>query len=142
MANQRKSMRKIRQVLKLAFESDLGQRQIARCLSMSPTTVGEYVRRAQSAGLGWPLPESLNDAQLEARLFPPLTKPERESRPMPDCTEIHRELKRKGVTLMLLWEEYKAVHPEGLQYSQFCDHYRRFAGRLNLAMRLVHLWNR
>lgn len=139
MANTRKSMRKIRQVLRLAWESGLVKRQIARSLSMSPTTVGEYLRRAATAGLSWPLPAELDDAELEVRLFPTLPKVERESRPMPDWPTVRKELARKGVTLVLLWDEYKAIHPEGLQYSQFCDRYRAWSGKLDLVMRQNHL---
>ncbi len=138
MANQRKSMRKIRQVLRLAIEAELGRRQIARSLSMSPTTVGEYLRRAAAAGLGWPLPLTLDDAQLEALLFPAVPPAATDPRPLPDWSAVHRELKHKGVTLMLLWEEYKARDPEGLQYSQFCDRYRSWAGKLDLVMRQYH----
>lgn len=138
MANKRKTMRRVRQVLRLAHEAGLTQRQIAHSLTMSPTTVGEYLRRAKVAGLSWPPPAELDDAQLEARLFPPPTKLTLEQRPLPDWAEVHCELKRKGVTLVLLWEEYKSNYPEGLQYSQFCEHYRRFAKRIDLVMRQHH----
>ena len=110
MVNRRKSMRRIRQVLRLAWETGLKQRQIARSLAMSPATVGEYLRRARLAGLSWPLPAELDDAELEARLFPPPPKLARAPRPLPDWAEVHCEFKRKGVTLTLLWEEYKATH--------------------------------
>ncbi len=139
MTNRRKSMRKVRQVLRLAHEAGLGIRQIARSLSMSPTTVGEYLRRAEDVGLTWPLPEQWDDDdRLEARLFPALPKRLQDARVLPDWPTVHQEFKRKGVTLVLLWEEYKAVHPEGLQYSQFCDRYRVWAGKLNLVMRQKH----
>ena len=84
-------------------------------------------RRAKVAGLSWPLPVSLDEAGLERRLFP--APPLRASRPLPDWNRLHRELRRKGVTLSLLWEEYKAVHPEGLQYSRFCEQYRSWAAQ-------------
>jgi transposase len=139
MANTRKSMRKIRHVLKLAWESGLSKREIARSLAMSPTSVGEYLRRAADAGLRWPLPEIWDDGQLEAALFPSLPKVTRDSRPLPDWAEVYREMKkRRGITLVLLWEEYKAVHPEGLQYSQFCDRYRAWVGTRDLVMRQDH----
>ena len=137
MANKRKSMRKVREVLRLAHEAGLNQRQVARSLALSPTTVGEYLRRAHNAGLGWPLPP-LDDAQLEARLYPLSARGKADTRPLPDWAEVHRQLKRKGVTLQLLWQEYKAAHPEGLQYSQFCDRYRDFARKLDLVMRQHH----
>ena len=138
MGNTRKTMRRVRQVLKLAQEAGLKQRQIARSLTMSPTTVGEYLRRAKLAGLSWPLPEGCDDAQLAARLFPPPPKLAPAQRPLPDWAEVHCERKRKGVTLALLWEEYKTNYPDGLQYSQFCEHSRRFAKRVDLVMRQHH----
>ena len=104
MANTRKSMRKIRQVLRLAWESGLVKRQIARSLSMSPTTVGEYLRRATTARLTWPLPEALDDRELEAKLFASLPKVERESRPMPDWPEVRKELGPGYGILPDFWE--------------------------------------
>jgi len=138
MANKRKSMRKVRQVLRLAWEAGLRQREISRSLSLSPTTVAEYLRRAKDAGLSWPLPESLDDSQLESQLFPVSPKGKNDRRPLPVWSSVHRELTRKGVTLVLLWEEYKAIHPDGLQYSQFCDRYRAWSGKLDLVMRQHH----
>jgi transposase len=137
MANKRKSMRKVREVLRLALAGGLNQRQVARSLSLSPTTVGEYLRRAESAGLTWPLPD-LDDAQLEGRLYPIVARGQADTRAIPDWAALHRELKRKGVTLLLLWQEHKAAHPDGLQYSQFCDRYRAFSGKLDLVMRQHH----
>lgn len=130
-------MRKIREVLRLFFAADLTIRAIARSIQSSPSTVGDYVRRAKVAGLGWPLPDELDDAALERRLFPP-AKPKGHSRPLPDWAHVHEELKRKGVTLALLWQEYKAAHPDGLQYSQFCDTYRGWRGTLDVVMRQEH----
>ncbi|MCP4286552.1 MAG: IS21 family transposase [Gammaproteobacteria bacterium] len=138
MTNKRKSMRKVRQVLMLAWEAGLRKREIARSLSLSPTTVTEYLRRAEKAGLSWPLPEAQDDGQLEAMLFPSLPKGKQDKRPLPNWSEIHQEFKRKGVTLVLLWEEYKEAHPDGLQYSQFCDRYRVWNGKLDLVMRQNH----
>ena len=116
-------MRKIREVLRLYFAAALSIRAIARSLGTSPSTVSEYLRRAKVAGLSWPLPEAVDDAGLQRRLFPP-PPPSNTSRLLPKWSEVHRELRRKSVTLSLLWEEYKALHPEGLQYSWFCDQYR------------------
>jgi transposase len=138
MANKRKSMRKIRQVLRLSWEAGLAKRQVARSLSMSPITVAEYLRRAERAGLSWPLPEQLDDRALEAKLFPRVPKGARDTRPLPDWGEIHQSLKRKGMTLLLLWQEYKETYPDGLQYSQFCDRYRFWAGKLDVVMRQRH----
>ena len=130
-------MRKIRDVLRLYFTAALSIRAIARSLGTSPSTVGEYLRRAKVAGLSWPVPESVDDTGLERRLFPP-PPPDRTARPLPDWSEVHRELRRKSVTLALLWQEYKEAHPEGLQYSWFCDQYRAWAGKLDLVMRQDH----
>ncbi len=131
-------MRKIREVLRLHHDSGLGQRPIARCLNISRTTVSDYLHRARLAGVGWPLPDSLTDQQLYSLLFPSTTATANCDRPLPDCAYIHNELKRKGVTLMLLWEEYIAEHPHGYRYSHFCERYRRWARKLKISMRQVH----
>ena len=130
-------MRKIREVLRLYFAAALSIRAIARSLGTSPSTVGDYLRRAKVAGLSWPLPESVDDTGLERRLFP-VPPPRHTARPLPDWSEVHRELRRKSVTLSLLWQEYKETHPEGLQYSRFCEQYRAWAGKLDLVMRQEH----
>ena len=121
-------MRKIREVLRLYFAAALSIRAIARSLGTSPSTVGEYLRRAKVAGLSWPVPESVDDSGLERRLFP-VPPSSRTARPLPDWSEVHRELRRKSVTLSLLWQEYKETHPEGLQYSRLCGapHSRLYA---------------
>ena len=130
-------MRKIREVLRLYFAAALSIRAIARSLGTSPSTVGEYLRRAKVAGVSWPVPEALDDAGLERRLFPALPS-SHTSRPLPEWSEVRRELRGKNVTLALLWEEYKAIHPAGLQYSRFCEQYREWAGKLDLVMRQEH----
>ncbi|MBM4408329.1 MAG: IS21 family transposase, partial [Chloroflexi bacterium] len=94
--------------------------------------------RAQRAGLGWPLPDDFDDAQLEARLFAPPAAPRDPGRPVPDWPAVHRELRRPGVTLQLLWLEYKERHPDGYQHSWFCGRYREWQGRLDLVMRQEH----
>ena len=137
MPNKRLSMRKVKEVLRLHFEVGLKLRPIARSLSLSPSTVGDYLRRARVVGITWPLPAEIDEPELERRLFPP-PKPGRAKRPLPDWAVMHQELKRKGMTLALLWHEYKSTHPEGIQYSQFCAYYRRYAERLNVVMRQHH----
>ena len=137
MAAKRLSMRKIREVLRLIHEFGLPQRKVARSCSIGRSTVRDYVSRAAAAGLRWPLPEGLDDAALEKLLFPSPPPPGLE-RPIPDWSEIHTELRHKGVTLSLLWQEYKAVNPEGYQYSQFCELYRRWRGLLGVWMRQDH----
>lgn len=138
MPNSRLSMRKIKDVLRLHFDRDLSARQIGQSLGISHNTATQYLRRFQAAGLGWPLPSDLSEAELENLLFPSLP-PSSVKRPEPSWANIHMELKRRGVTLLLLWEEYKAEHPDGLQYSSFCDHYRTYVGKLKPSMRQTHL---
>ena len=137
MANKGLSMRKVREVLRLHHVAGLSGRAIARSLKISPVTVRRYLSRAEELGLGWPLPESLDDAELERRLFP-APAPSCSPRPLPDWTKVHRELRGKDVTLALLWEEYKAAHPQGLQYSRFCERYRAWASTLDAVMRQEH----
>ena len=130
-------MRKIREALRLHYDAGLGVRAVARSLKASPSTVREYLVRAKLQGLTWPLPESLDDAALLQRLYPtPRTNSGR--LPPPQWSKVHRELRRKGVTLALLWEEYKAVHPEGMQYSWFCSRYREWAAKVDVVMRFEH----
>ena len=118
-------MRKIKEVLRLKYEANLSCRQIAASLKMSVGVISKYTQAAESAGLSWPLPDGVDDATLEVRLFP-LATPVREQ-VMPDCASIHQELKRKGVTLLLLWEEYRAsCAGPSYQYAQFCVYYRQY----------------
>lgn len=139
MPAKRLSMRKIREILRLKHEVGLSARQIARSCSVSRSTVSEYLSRASAAGLSWPLDDGMDETSLERLLFSsdPQVAPKR---PVPDWADIHEELKsRKHVTLMLLWEEYKASHPEnGYQYSQFCERYRVWRGSLDVCMRQEH----
>lgn len=126
MAKRRLSVRKIKEILRLAGEANLSRRQIARSLSISPTTVGECLKRAGEAGLSWPLPQETDDDALERLLYQEREKAPQ--RPLPDMREVHSELGRKGVTLLLLWEEYREHHPEGhYSYPHFCRHYRDWA---------------
>jgi len=138
MPAKRLAMRQIKDVLRLKWGQGLSQRQIAHSLGISRPAVAEYLRRADQAGLSWPLPETLDDKAVEQLLFP--ARPallERQATP-PDWAYIHRELKRKSVTLFLLWQEYKEAQPEGFQYSWFCQGYRHWAGKLDLVMRQNH----
>jgi transposase len=132
-------MRKIKEVLRLNFHSNLSQRSISRALGLSRTTVGDYLRRAKQAQLSWPLPKSMTDQQLCDLLFPATVVVPASERATVDCAHIHNELKRKGVTLMLLWEEYQSIHPHPYNYSYYCEIYRRFARKLKLSMRQIHL---
>jgi transposase len=135
MPNRRLSVKSIREILRLAFACHLSGRQIAQSLGLSRAAVQECLRRTKAAGLAWPLPTEIDDAALIDLLYKQ-TVPT--SRTKPDCEYIHRELKRKGVTLSLLWEEYKREHPDGYQYTQFCDCYRDWRKMTNLTMRQEH----
>lgn len=131
-------MRKIRQVLRLALDAGVSRRSISRSLGLSRDVVTDYLTRAAAAGLTWPLPPDLDDAQLEDRLFPQLAinllrKPE------PDWAVIHQEMKRKGATLQVLHEEFLADQPHGIGYSLFCERYRDWAKCLKRYLRQVHI---
>ncbi|MCL6579786.1 MAG: IS21 family transposase [Candidatus Bathyarchaeota archaeon] len=138
MPAERLPMRKIREILRLRWGCGLSARQIARSLKIARSTVAEYVRRATAAALSWPLPEGLDETAIEQLLFPALSLIPASQRPLPDWVEVHQELRRKGVTLFLLWQEYKARWPEGFQYSRFCALYRLWAKKLDLSMRQEH----
>jgi transposase len=129
-------MRKIREVLRLKHDARLSTRQIAACARVGRTTVVDYLSRAEAAGVGWPLDPDLSDAALEALLFPPAVPANR--RQEPDWAYIDAELRRKHVTLMLLWEEYKAATPDGYQYSQFCLLFRKWQKKVDVVMRQEH----
>ncbi len=138
MPQERLPMRKIRDVLRLSA-GGMSKRKIAASLGLSPTAAGDCIRRARRAGLSWPLPEAMSDEALEARLYPPPLSVGKEQRPQPDWSAIHRELKRPGVTLQLLWEEHRAAHPDGYGYSRFCELYQAWKGRLSPTMRQTHV---
>lgn len=138
MAGERLLMRKLREILRLKWECRLTQREIARAAGVGTGTVSEYLKRAHAAGLSWPLPDEWDDAVLSARLYPPAPGAEVAREP-PDWSWVHQELRRKHVTLQLVWGEYAAAHPGNhYRYSQFCELYRRFAARLKPSMRQVH----
>jgi hypothetical protein len=135
MAKRRLSMRKIKEVLRLKWDHHLTNRQIARSCSIAHSTVREYLARAKLADLSWPLPSELDDAALENLLFPPNQPVPQERRLMPSMDYIHRERKKKGVTLQLLWYEYKQANPDGYQSSQFCALYRQWVQKLDICLR-------
>lgn len=137
MVRPRTAMRKIKEVLRLSWDAGLSPRQVEASVGVSRGTVRRYLERAERAGLRWPLPDDLDETALERVLFPPVAAPS-VSRPSPDFGWVHRELRRKGVTLQLLWMEYKQTHPDGYQYSQFCLLYQQWAGRVDLVMRHTH----
>ena len=137
MPRKRLSMRMIREVLRLHYDHGLSSNLIARACGIARSTCQEYIKRFVSRGLVWPLPESLENADLDALLFS-LPPNEERKKPIPDWKEVRRELSRKGVTLKLLWKEYKAEHPDGYGYTQFTEHYRLWSGHLDVTMHQNH----
>jgi transposase len=134
MPARRMPVRKVREILRLKYELGLDNRQIARSCSIPHSSVANYLRRAEAADLAWPLPPDLNDAALEARLFPVV--PVNREVPLPDFVSMHAQLLRyKHLTLELLWQEYKRAYPDGCQYSWFCELYGRWARKLDIVLR-------
>lgn len=139
MPGKRLSMRKIREILRLKYHCNRSIREISGSCDMGRGTVGDYLHRAEAAGLSWPLPDELSDTSLEQLLFPSTASRTALSRFIPDFQEVHKELQsRKNVTLNLLWQEYKEQHPDGYQYSWFCHSYRDWAAHLDVVMRHEH----
>jgi transposase len=133
------SMRKLKDILRLKYEAGLSQRQIAGALRLSLGVVNKYLHAAQAAGITWPLPDDLSEAQLRRRMFPPDAAPSPPHYAPVDFAEIHQELKRKGVTKQLLWEEYRDANPDNhYQRSQFFFHYQQWQSRLRISMRQTH----
>jgi len=129
-------MRKIREVLRLRWDLERGVREVARSVNVSHSTVIDILRRAEAAGVSWPLPDEFDEARLQQMLYP-VVKANRE-KPEPDWGRVHKELFRKGVTLNLLWLEYRAQHPDGYGYSRFCQLYRKWRGKLDVVLRQRH----
>ena len=138
MPAERVTMRKIKDILRLTWACGLSNRQGAASCGVARSTVAETLYRATAAGLSWPFPEDLDDQQLETRLYPAAPSPTGPPRAMPDWATVHQELTRKGVTLALLWQEYKAQHPDGYQYSRFCDLYGAWRATLDRCLRHEH----
>jgi transposase len=137
MPAKRVSMRNTREILRLRWGLKRSLRETGLSCGVGPSTVHDVMARATAAGLSWPLPEELDDAALEARLYPPPVG--RRDRAVPDFGHIYRELKRRGVTLELLWQEYREQHgAQGYGYSRFCDLYRAWRGQLDVVMRQEH----
>ena len=139
MSNPRTTMRKIREVLRLRLAEGLSPRQISAALGVPRITVRRHLERAAEKGITWPLSGDMDDRALEAVLFARIDPTTSATRPLPDWSEINRELRRKGVTLQLLWQEYKEQHPDGFQYTWFAEHYRQYNRLLDLVMRHDHL---
>jgi transposase len=133
-------MRHIREVLRLHYSVGMSQRTVARSLGLAQGTVSKYLNRSRRAGLNWPLPPELDDdVRLENRLYPPPPDLPSEQRPQPDWAVVHSELRRPGVTLMLLWEEYCDSTTNAFSYSWFCERYKEWADKLKPTLRQVHV---
>ena len=140
MPAERVSMRQAREIIRLKFSTSLPTREIARRLGLAPSTVRETLSRLESAGLSWPLPEGIGDAELEAALYANRrSKRGHRRHAEPDWPTVHRELKRKHVTLLIVWDEYIAADPGGYSYSRFCELYRGFEAKLSPTMRQTHV---
>jgi transposase len=109
----------------LKYEAQLSNRAIAGACKVSNSTVGEYLKRAETAGVSWPLGE-IGEEELYQKLFPEKAVVSERKYPVPDWEEVQKEKKQKGVTLQLLWQEYKEKYPEGYQYSRFCEYFQRW----------------
>src|SRR6266581_83880 len=142
MPTERLAMRHVRDVIRLKA-AGMPSREIARRVGAAPSTVRLTIRRFEAAGLSWPLSDDITDTELEARLFASAgagsgTRRGQRRQAEPDWAAVHRELKRKHVTLSIVWEEYIAGEPGGYRYSRFCELYRTWEGRLSVTMRQSH----
>ena len=132
-------MRRIRETLRLHLQAKLSYAEVGRALKISKSAVvGKYVSLARAADVDWDRVQGLSDEELEARLFRPAV-PRSSHQLAPDFALIHQELKRAGVTLMLLWEEYARGNPLAYKYTSFCIKYREFALRQQRSMRQIHI---
>jgi transposase len=138
MPTERLSMRKVREVLRLKHAVGLSYREISEATGVGKTAVCEYIRRAEVVGITWPLPDGVSDAALERLMFacPGARAIERDA---VDWGKVHEELKRRGVTLLLLWQEYRACDQHGYGYSRFCQRFGAWRRRLSATMRQTHL---
>src|SRR6202041_1220867 len=135
-------MRKLREVLRLRFELKLGYQQIGRSCSIGVSTVHKYLKRAEAAGITWPLPGAWDEPRVDAAVFPrrePTIAEKNPPRTPPDFAAIHEQLRgSKYVTLQLLWEEYRQASPDGYRYSRFCELYQRWRSKLDVVLRPEH----
>jgi len=131
-------MRRVREALRLGF-AGISKHEIARRTGLAASTVRETIERFKATGLDWPLPDAVTDSELEAKLYKNAgTKQGHRRHAEPDWACIHRELRRKHVTLSILWDEYIEQHPDGYRYSRFCELYRAWEGKLSVTMRQTH----
>src|SRR5579884_328491 len=134
MPGERLSMRKVREVLRLKYACGR-----SRARSGSGTPRSQYLRRTSVIGITWPVPPEIDDPELERRLFTPAGFYKAPTRAMPNWQHVHAELRRRGVTLLLLWEEYRADHADGYGYSRFCDLYIEWRRGVSATMRQIHV---
>lgn len=134
MAKKRTPMNKIKEVLRLKYDCGLSNRSIASCLKLGPSTISELLTRFKQSQLGWPLPESCSDADLTQALYH--VKKASRDKVMPDFTQYAVELRRKGMTKMLLWKEY---HEKTYAYTQFCENFTRWLKTQKRSMRQLHV---
>lgn len=133
----RLSMRKISEVFRQRYELKRSYRDISQSLNISISTIYDYLARAKIAGISWPLSKEIAEQELYEKLFLPVSQTVTQ-RPLPEWEEVHRELRKKGMTLRLLWREYRDIHADGLGYTQFCERYRAFVKTITPVMRQVH----
>lgn len=139
MPAERVAMRQAREIIRLKFSANIPTREIARRLGLAPSTVRETLKRFEVSGLGWPLPEGIGESELEAALYANRRgKRGHRRHEEPDWRAVRAELKRKHVTLLIVWDEYIAANPGGYSYSRFCDLYRNWEARLPVTMRQTH----
>lgn len=136
MPKERLRMRQIKEILRLKYELDCSQQSIANATGIARSTVKDYLSRASIAGIQWPLSEEMTNEKLNDLLFPVNKNGVAKIEPIWD--EIHKQLKRKGVTIQLLWEEYKRDNPDGYQYSWFSNRYRTWARKFDVWMPQTH----
>ena len=139
MSRKRMSLNKIKEILRLKIGEGRSNRDVANSVMCSPSKVLDVAVRFKASGLSWPLPPDISEETLESKLYSGRHGRRKTHKAPLDLPYIHKELRRKGVTLYLLWEEYKKNHPEeGVEYSQYCNIYREFRSKLNVTMRQVH----
>lgn len=138
MPSERLSMRRIRELLRLKYENGLPGRTIATSLGLSKAAVNDCLQRAKAAGLSWPLSAELTDTALGRQLFPGPPEAGTPARAEPNWAYVDAELRRKGVTRSLLWQEYCADHPAGFGYAWFCAFYKAWKQRVSPIMRQRH----
>lgn len=140
MPTERIAMRRVREMLRLRLDAGLSINEVARRTSVARSTLREMLQRFERSGLGWPLPLDLSDQELETQLYAGNgAKPGMRRRIEPDWAALNRELKKKHVTLQILWDEYIAANPDGYRYSRFCELYRSWEARQPVTMRQSHL---